>query len=75
MHSYSGLLHVVFCSYKSMPVPHWIIVLGAVLLLKYILAVVKYNIARRSHREGQIPLRYPAPVPFLYIVHRSPDKC
>lgn len=50
---------------RSMSVLDWVIVLGVVLVLNYILVVIKYHFTRRTHREGQLPPKYPAMVPFL----------
>ena len=50
---------------SSMSTLDWVIVLGAVLVLNYLLTVIKYHFTRRSRRQGQLPPKYPALVPFL----------
>lgn len=47
--------------------PFWnmIIVLGAVLVLNYMLAWIRYHFARKDRRGTQLPPKYPTLVPFL----------
>lgn len=59
----SRALHTL--SITASPILNSIIVLGALLVLNYTLAWIKYHLARRNRSEAQLPPKYPLLVPFL----------
>lgn len=61
-----AMRHVRYAlSITASPFSNMIVVLGAVLVLNYMLAFIRYHFARKDRHGTQLPPKYPTLVPYL----------